>query len=103
MNRSSFLLVLRGEKWDGASNDTAKTEAPSHSKCGVIKIPPCSKIISDEHRPKFYSLHRQWRRLHMSGTLNNMQTNQVGNDRNDLEDDSYIIRLGFMLKMLCNM
>jgi hypothetical protein len=24
-----------------------------HSRCGTIKIPPCSKALSAEHRPKF--------------------------------------------------
>jgi hypothetical protein len=29
-----------------------KPEAPCHSSCGTVKIPPCSKALSDEHRPK---------------------------------------------------
>jgi hypothetical protein len=37
------------------SNETGKTEVPRHSRCGTIKIPPCSKALSAEHRPKFCS------------------------------------------------
>ena len=36
--------------------DRKKTEVPCHSRCGTIKIPPCSKSLSTEHRPKFCSL-----------------------------------------------
>jgi hypothetical protein len=32
-----------------------KTEAPCHSRCGTIKIPPCSKALSAEYRPTFGS------------------------------------------------
>jgi hypothetical protein len=32
-----------------------KTEAPCHSRCGTIKIPPCSKALGVKHRPKFCS------------------------------------------------
>jgi hypothetical protein len=32
-----------------------KNEVPCHSLCGTIKIPPCSKALSAEHRPKFCS------------------------------------------------
>jgi hypothetical protein len=32
---------------------TTKAEVPCHSRCGTIKIPPCSKALSAEHRPKF--------------------------------------------------
>jgi hypothetical protein len=39
----------------GPSDETGKTEVPSHSRCGTIKIPPCSKALSAEHRPKFCS------------------------------------------------
>ena len=28
---------------------------PFQSRCGTIKIPPCSKALSAEHRPKFCS------------------------------------------------
>jgi hypothetical protein len=36
-------------------NETGKTEVPCHSRCCTIKIPPCSKALSAEHRPKFCS------------------------------------------------
>jgi hypothetical protein len=26
-----------------------------YNRCGTLKIPPCSKALSTEHRPKFYS------------------------------------------------
>jgi hypothetical protein len=42
--------------WGSLSDETGKTEVPSHSKCGTIKIPPCSKALIAEHRPKFCSL-----------------------------------------------
>jgi hypothetical protein len=32
-----------------------KTKVPCHSRCDTIKIPPCSKDLSAEHRPKFCS------------------------------------------------
>jgi hypothetical protein len=31
------------------SDETGKTEVPCHSRCGTIKIPPCSKALSAEH------------------------------------------------------
>jgi hypothetical protein len=39
----------------GPSDETGKTEVLCHSRCGTIKIPPCSKALSAEHRPKFCS------------------------------------------------
>jgi hypothetical protein len=36
---------------DGLSDENGKTEVPCHSRCGKIKIPPCSKALSAEHRP----------------------------------------------------
>jgi hypothetical protein len=47
------MRVVRGY-WMG---QTGKTEALYHSRCGTIKIPPCSKALSAEHshRTKFYS------------------------------------------------
>jgi hypothetical protein len=48
------------------SNDTGKIQVPYHSRCGTIKIPPCSKALSAEHRPKFLTLQWQWWRLHIS-------------------------------------
>jgi hypothetical protein len=34
------------------SDEAGKTEVPCHSRCGMIKIPLCSKALSAEHRPK---------------------------------------------------
>jgi hypothetical protein len=45
--------------WDvGASlsDKTVKTEVLCRSRCGTIKIPPCSKALSAEHRAKFAAL-----------------------------------------------
>jgi hypothetical protein len=39
----------------GPLDETGKTKAPCHSRCGTIKIPPCSKAPSAKHRPKFDS------------------------------------------------
>jgi hypothetical protein len=36
-------------------DETGKTEVPCHSRCGTIKITPCSKAISAEHRHTFCS------------------------------------------------
>jgi hypothetical protein len=36
-------------------NGTGRTEAPCHSRCVMIKIPPCSKVLSTEHSPRFCS------------------------------------------------
>jgi hypothetical protein len=36
-------------------NETGKTEVPCYSRCGTIKIPPCLKALSVEHRPQFCS------------------------------------------------
>jgi hypothetical protein len=41
----------RLQEWGGPSDKTGKTEAPCHSRCGTIKIPPCSKAL----RSKFCS------------------------------------------------
>jgi hypothetical protein len=35
-------------------DETGKTYVPCHRRCGVIKVPPCSKALSAKHRPKFY-------------------------------------------------
>jgi hypothetical protein len=58
---SEFRIPL----WDvgaGLSDETVLIEVPCRSSCGTIKIPPCSKGLSAEHRPKFAALacHRQW-------------------------------------------
>jgi hypothetical protein len=37
------------------SDETGKTEVPCRSRCDTIKIPPCSKALSAEHRPRFCS------------------------------------------------
>jgi hypothetical protein len=40
--------------WDvgaGLSDETIKIEVPCCSRCGTIKIPLSSKIMSAEHRP----------------------------------------------------
>jgi hypothetical protein len=42
------------------SDETVKYEVPCRSRCGMIKIPPCSKALSAEYRPKFAALHWQW-------------------------------------------
>jgi hypothetical protein len=46
---------LEATEWGGPSDETGKTEAPCHSRCGTIKISPRSKALSAEHRPKFCS------------------------------------------------
>ena len=33
-------------KWSGSSDETAKTEAPCHSRCDSINTPSCSKALS---------------------------------------------------------
>jgi hypothetical protein len=45
-------LVCRKRRLNGR---TFRTEVPCHSRCGTIKITPCSKALSAEHRPKFCS------------------------------------------------
>lgn len=35
---------------------TKNSKALCHSRCGARNIPPCSKAIRKEQRPKFYSL-----------------------------------------------
>jgi hypothetical protein len=35
--------------------ETVKAEAPCHSRCDTINIPPCAKVLSAEHRPKLCS------------------------------------------------
>jgi hypothetical protein len=49
------MRVVKGD-WMGRSFGwDRKTKVPCHSRCGTIKIPPCSKAMSTEHRPKFCS------------------------------------------------
>jgi hypothetical protein len=45
-------------KWGGSSDETGKTEAPCHSRCGTIKIPLCSKARKVTLGLKFVALHR---------------------------------------------
>jgi hypothetical protein len=40
---------------DGPSDESENNEVPSHSRCGMIKIPLCSKALSAELRPAFCS------------------------------------------------
>jgi hypothetical protein len=49
------MCVVRGSWMGGSSDETRKIEVSSHSRCGTIKIPPCSKAMSAEHRPTFCS------------------------------------------------
>jgi hypothetical protein len=48
------LQVVRGQaiKWGGPSDEAGKIEVPCHSRCGTIKIPSCSKVMSAEQRSK---------------------------------------------------
>ena len=63
----------------GSSEMTIINGCPCHSRCGMLKNPNCSMILSAYHRSKFAALHRQWWRLHMSekfssGTINSKKT-----------------------------
>jgi hypothetical protein len=49
-----FMCRERRLNW-AVPNETGKTEVPCHNSCGTIKILPCSKVLSAEHRPKFWS------------------------------------------------
>jgi hypothetical protein len=53
--RSNMVTVIVLILQTPSSDETGKTEAPCYSRCGTIKIPPCSKALSTEHRPKFCS------------------------------------------------
>jgi hypothetical protein len=46
-------LVCCKTELGGPSDGTGKTEVPCLKRCGTIKIPPSSKALSAEHRPKF--------------------------------------------------
>ena len=59
-NLSPWLLALSSETGDSGSSST---EVPSHSRCGTIKIPPCSKALGAEYRPKFWSPSFKWKIL----------------------------------------
>jgi hypothetical protein len=53
----SHPLVCCKRRLNGAvlRMETGKTEVPCHSRCSTIKIPPCSKALSADNRPKFWS------------------------------------------------
>ena len=51
---------------DGRYFERAKTEAPCHSRCNTIKIPPCLNATSPEQRLKRSARHRQLWSLHMN-------------------------------------
>jgi hypothetical protein len=55
INGSISKYKREAPEWGGPSDETGKTEVLCHSRCGAIKIPPCSKALSAEHRPKFCS------------------------------------------------
>jgi hypothetical protein len=57
-------LACRKRRLNGAV--LRKTESLCHSRCGTIKIPPCSKALSSSIGLNFAALHRQWWRLHIS-------------------------------------
>jgi hypothetical protein len=76
-------------------DEIRKTEVPCHSRCGTIKIPPCSKALSTEHRPKFCSpslvtvtiilLHNEGKILAQNvKTVNNQSNEVVSWDLSDL-------------------
>jgi hypothetical protein len=45
-------VSLEASEWGGHPGETGKNEVPSHSRCGTIKIPPCSKALGAEYRLK---------------------------------------------------
>jgi hypothetical protein len=42
------LVCRKVTKWGVPLDETRKMEVPCHSRCGTIKIPPCSKAMSAE-------------------------------------------------------
>jgi hypothetical protein len=44
---------LEAIEWGGPADETRKTELAWHSRCGTIKMPPCSKVLSADHRQPF--------------------------------------------------
>jgi hypothetical protein len=50
-----FCVMYEATEWGSLSDETGKTEAPCHSRCGTIKVPPYSKAMGDEHRTKICS------------------------------------------------
>jgi hypothetical protein len=71
------LLVCRKRQPNGVVfRRRPKTDAPCHSMCCTIKIPPCSNDLSAQHRSvtlhrQWWRLHRQWWCLHMSERICN--------------------------------
>ena len=51
--RPSACFIRQLKRKGGHLDETSKTEAPYHSRCGKIKIPPCSK---DEPQAKALTL-----------------------------------------------
>jgi hypothetical protein len=49
---ASPCVSYEATEWGGPSDETGKAEGPCHSRCSTIKIPPCSKTLNSEHRPK---------------------------------------------------
>jgi hypothetical protein len=48
--------LISNNEWDSPSDETGKTEALCHNRCGTIKIPSYSKVLSAEHISKFCCL-----------------------------------------------
>ena len=49
------LPVVQSDTVGDTSDETANAEPSCYSRCDMIKIPFCSKVIGVEHRPKVYS------------------------------------------------
>ena len=45
------LPVVQSDTMGGISDETANAEPSCYSRCDMIKIPFCSKVIGIEHRP----------------------------------------------------
>ena len=78
-------LSYKTNKWGGHSDWASESEAPCHSRCGTMKIPPCYMDIS---RGKAWLLHpfHRWR-LHMnaifsSGILCSIQPTNLNTKKN---------------------
>ena len=50
---STPCLSEKAYNLGGLLYETPETEALCHSRYGTIKISPCSKVVCDEHGPKF--------------------------------------------------
>jgi hypothetical protein len=64
-------MAKKVTEWSGPSVETGKTDAPCHSRCGTIKIPPCSKALVAEHRLTFLLpfIGNAWLHFHISEKL----------------------------------